>query len=53
MDNSLKELVTKGKEQVFLPESEIKENLPKAIIDPGQIEDIFAMFEDMGIKVQR
>ena len=53
MESSLRDLIAKGKEQGFLPEIEIRDRLPKAIIDQEQIEDIFSMIEDMGIRVQR
>lgn len=53
MDSSLKELMKKGKAQGYLAELEIREHLPDEIIDPDQIEGIFTMIEDMGVKIRR
>jgi len=47
----LKELIAKGKEQGFLTYTEVNDHLPEGIVEPGQIEDIIRMINDMGIKV--
>ena len=48
---SLKDLITKGKEQGYLTYAEVNDHLPSTIVDPEQIEDIISMINDMGIKV--
>ncbi len=47
----LKSLISKGKEQGYLTFSEVNDHLPDDLVDPEQIEDIIAMFNDMGISV--
>ena len=47
----LKDLIGKGKEQGYLTYAEVNDHLPADISDPDQIDDIFRMIEDRGIKV--
>jgi len=47
----LKQLIAKGKEQGYLPYSEVNDHLPEDISDPDQVEDIIQMINDMGIQV--
>lgn len=47
----LKSLISKGKEQGYLTFAEVNDHLPDDLVDPEQIEDIIAMFNDMGISV--
>jgi RNA polymerase primary sigma factor len=47
----LKELITKGKEQGYLPFAQDNDHLPQDIIDTDQVEDIVRMINDMGIQV--
>jgi len=49
--SSLKELISKGKEQGFLTYAEVNDHLPEGIVDPEQVEEIIAMITDMGIQV--
>ncbi len=49
--SQLKLLITKGREQGFLTYNEINDHLPDDIVESDQIEDIYAMLDDMGIKV--
>ena len=49
--SSLKDLISKGKEQGFLTYAEVNDHLPTDISDPDQIEDIIRMINDMGINV--
>ncbi|HHJ14126.1 MAG TPA: RNA polymerase sigma factor RpoD [Gammaproteobacteria bacterium] len=49
--SQLKLLIAKGKEQGFLTYAEVNDHLPNEIVDPGQIEDIIGMINDMGIQV--
>ena len=49
--SSLKELISKGKEQGFLTYAEVNDHLPEGIVDPEQVEEIIAMIADMGITV--
>ncbi|MEJ2114688.1 MAG: RNA polymerase sigma factor RpoD [Gammaproteobacteria bacterium] len=49
--SSIKQLISKGKEQGYLTYSEVNDHLPSGIVDPEQIEDIVSMINDMGIKV--
>ncbi len=49
--SSLKELITRGKEQGYLTYSEVNDHLPEDISDPDQVEDIIRMINDMGINV--
>ncbi|URJ25145.1 RNA polymerase sigma factor RpoD [Candidatus Blochmannia ocreatus (nom. nud.)] len=49
--SQLKLLVTRGKEQGYLTFSEVNDHLPADIADPGQIENIIQMMNDMGIQV--
>jgi len=53
MDNieSVKKLIEKGKKDGFLTYSEIIESLEEIQLDAEQIEDIYQLFEDMGIDV--
>ena len=48
---SLKELIAKGKMQGYLTYSEVNDHLPGDIIDPEQMEEIILMINDMGIEV--
>jgi len=48
---SLKELIAKGKMQGFLTYSEVNDHLPGDIVDPEQMEEIICMINDMGIEV--
>lgn len=48
---SLKDLISKGKEQGYLTYAEVNDHLPDSIVDPEQIEDIISMINDMGIVV--
>lgn len=47
----IKALIALGKERGYLTYSEINDHLPEDIIDADQIEDIVAMFGDLGIIV--
>ena len=49
--SSLKELISKGKEQGYLTYAEVNDHLPAEIVDPDQVEEIIAMIVDMGISV--
>jgi len=49
--SSLKELISKGKEQGYLTYAEVNDHLPTEIVDPEQVEEIIAMIVDMGISV--
>ncbi|URJ32759.1 RNA polymerase sigma factor RpoD [Candidatus Blochmannia vicinus] len=49
--SQFKLLVTLGKEQGYLTFSEVNDHLPEDIVDPGQIENIIQMMNDMGIQV--
>jgi len=49
--SSLKELISKGKEQGYLTYAEVNDHLPTEIVDPDQVEEIIAMIVDMGITV--
>jgi len=49
--SSLKELISKGKEQGYLTYAEVNDHLPAEIVDPEQVEEIIAMIVDMGISV--
>ena len=48
---SLKDLISKGKEQGYLTYAEVNDHLPDSIVDPEQIEDVISMINDMGIVV--
>jgi len=48
---SLKELIAKGRMQGFLTYSEVNDHLPGDIVDPEQMEEIVCMINDMGIEV--
>jgi len=49
--SSLKELITRGKEQGYLTYADVNDHLPEDISDPDQVEDIIRMINDMGINV--
>ncbi len=49
--NSIRDLIAKGKEQGYLTYTEINDHLPDTIVDPEQIEDIVRIINDMGISV--
>ena len=49
--NSIRDLIAKGKEQGFLTYAEVNDHLPDNVVDPEQIEDIVRMINDMGIQV--
>jgi len=49
--NSIRDLIAKGKEQGFLTYAEVNDHLPDSVVDPEQIEDIVRMINDMGIQV--
>ncbi len=49
--SQLKQLIAKGKAQGYLTYAEVNDHLPSDIIDPEQLDDIIAMFNDMGIQV--
>lgn len=48
---SLKELIAKGKMQGYLTYSEVNDHLPGDVLDPEQMEEIILMINDMGIEV--
>ena len=48
---SLKELIAKGKMQGYLTYSEVNDHLPGDVVDPEQMEEIICMINDMGIEV--
>ncbi|MFN5745556.1 MAG: RNA polymerase sigma factor RpoD [Methylococcaceae bacterium] len=48
---SLKELIAKGKMQGYLTFSEVNDHLPGDVVDPEQMEEIVCMINDMGIEV--
>jgi len=48
---SLKELIAKGKMQGYLTYSEVNDHLPGDVVDPEQMEEIVCMINDMGIEV--
>ncbi len=50
-ENSLRELIARGKEQGFLTYAEVNDHLPDNVVDPEQIEDIVRVINDMGITV--
>ena len=47
----LRKLIAKGKEQGYLTYAEVNDHLPNEIVDPGQIEEIIGMINDMGVSV--
>ncbi len=49
--SNVKALISKGKEQGYLTYSEINDHLPGDIVGMDQIEEIYALLEDLGIKV--
>ncbi|HIE54405.1 MAG TPA: RNA polymerase sigma factor RpoD, partial [Chromatiaceae bacterium] len=49
--SSIKDLITKGKEQGFLTYAEVNDHLPDAVVDSDQIEDIIRMINEVGIPV--
>ncbi len=49
--SQLKQLIAKGKAQGYLTYAEVNDHLPSDIMDPEQLDDIIAMFNDMGIQV--
>ena len=49
--NSIRDLIAKGKEQGFLTYAEVNDHLPDSVVDTEQIEDIVRMINDMGISV--
>ncbi len=49
--SNIKALISKGKEQGYLTYSEINDHLPGDIVELDQIEEIYALLEDLGIKV--
>ena len=49
--SQLKLLIAKGKDQGYLTYHEVNDHLPGGIVDPGQIDDIINMINDMGITV--
>ncbi len=49
--NSIRDLIAKGKEQGYLTYAEVNDHLPDSIVDPEQIEDIVRIINDMGISV--
>jgi len=48
---SLKELIAKGKMQGHLTYPEVNDHLPGDVVDPEQMEEIICMINDMGIEV--
>ena len=48
---SIKELIAKGKMQGYLTYSEVNDHLPGDVVDPEQMEEIVCMINDMGIEV--
>ena len=48
---SLKELIAKGKMQGYVTYSEVNDHLPGDVVDPEQMEEIICMINDMGIEV--
>lgn len=50
-DEDIKELIERGREQGYLSYEEISEALPENIIDGNKIEEIIALFVEMGIDV--
>ena len=44
-------MIARGKEQGYITYAEVNDRLPDEISDPGQIEDIIRMINDMGITV--
>ena len=51
-DSKLKELIKLGKAQGYLTYFQVHSHLPPDIVDPGQVEDIISMINDMGIEVR-
>ena len=49
--NTLKSLITLGKERGFLTYAEVNDYLPDDVVDAEQIEAIISTFSDMGISV--
>ncbi len=47
----IKELLTKGREQGYLTNSEVNDYLPDNISDPDEVEDFIQMINDTGIRV--
>ncbi|MCK4951635.1 MAG: RNA polymerase sigma factor RpoD, partial [Gammaproteobacteria bacterium] len=47
----LRQLIAKGKEQGYLTYAQVNDHLPNEIVDPGQIEEIIGMINDMGVSV--
>jgi len=47
----IKDLIAKGKEQGYLTYAQINDHLPDDVADPGQIEIVISMINDMGITV--
>lgn len=48
---SLRELIAKGKMQGYLTYSEVNDHLPSDIVDSDQVEEIICMINDMGIEL--
>ncbi len=51
-NSHLKKLIALGKEQGFLTYAEVNEHLPEDVDYAEQIEDVFAMINDMGIELR-
>ena len=48
-ENEIKNLIAKGKEQVYLTYGEINDNLPNEITDTDEIENVISVINSMGI----
>lgn len=49
--SQLKLLIELGKEKGYLTHAEVNDHLPSDLVDPERIEEIIAMFHDMGIEI--
>ncbi|MEW5838328.1 MAG: RNA polymerase sigma factor RpoD [Pseudomonadota bacterium] len=49
--SSIKDLISRGKEQGYLTYAEINDTLPEGMVEADQMEDIIGMINDMGIRV--
>jgi len=50
--NPVKKIITKGKKEGFLTYSDITDSLEELNINMDQIEDLYQLFEDMGIEIR-
>ena len=49
--DEVRQLITMGKEKGYLLYEEVNEMLPSEVSSPDELDDIFSMFNQMGIEV--